>query len=403
MNLTDEQLIAALADEAVWFLESEPEPDPAILAAVRDAGARVEREDAAATAIVDSLLEGPREQWMARLNEHPEWRSAGLARKLCSMSYPALDRMPPDALVITEMAIDVAESVQPDAQLRGTAWRERAYALFYVGRFPEALAACDRADAAFEGCIGDDYERARVALTRALALRPLDRTGEAESHARWAANVFGEYGDIERVVLAVITGVQMLVKRNNYRAALDQLLELDAMHGDALSPQARATLEGNLGYCYRMLGDVERSIAHYQLASALHQELGSATESLRDRWNVAALLAVAGKTEEAYRALEQIRPQFVGFGMMSETDVLDLELIELLVAMERHDEAIAICLELRSRLAASGLATSTRALTAVAYLTEALESRAATAKAVRHVRDYVRRLPAEPELLFLPM
>jgi len=42
------------------------------------------------------------------------------------------------------MAIDVAECVQPDAQLRGTAWRERAYALFYAGHFPEALAACDR-------------------------------------------------------------------------------------------------------------------------------------------------------------------------------------------------------------------------------------------------------------------
>src|SRR5581483_3848799 len=344
------------------------------------------------------------------LNEHPEWRSAGLARKLSAQSYAALDRMPPDALEITAMAVDVAEHLDASQyleetrrQLLGTAWRERAYGLFYVGRFHEALAACDRADLAFEECIGGDYERARVALTRALALRPLDRIDEGEELVRWAAAVFREYGDVERVVLAVITGVQMLARRHQYRAAIERLREAEADHGDALSLQARATLEGNLAYCYRMLGDTGRAIAHYHLASVLHQELGSATEALRDRWNIAGLLMVAGDAAEALRALEAVRPELETFSMMSEVNVLDLERAELLVAMERFDEAIAICLALRTRLAESGLSTSTRALTAVAYLAEALQSRAATAKVVRHVREYVRRLPEEPELLFLPL
>ncbi len=410
MNLTDAQLIDALTDADVWSAGYENEPDASILAAVRDAAALVEDEDAAADAVLVSLLEGPREHWMKRLSEHPEWRSAGLSRKLSAQSYPALDRMPPDALAITELAVEVGQHLEAARysddvcrQLLGTAWRERAYALFYVGRFHESLTACDRADAAFAGCIGDDYERARVALTRALALRPLDRLDEAESLARWASNVFADYGDVERVVLAAITDAQMLAKRHDYRAALERLLEVEAAHGDELSAKARATLEDNLGYNYRMNGDVERSIARYGRAAALHEELGSATESLRVRWNLASLLMLTGKPEEALRALQEIRPELAAFAMMSEVGVLDLERTELLVAMERYDEAIAICLDLRSRLASSGLATSTRALTAVAYLTEALQSRAATTKIVQHVREYVKRLPAEPELLFLPM
>jgi tetratricopeptide (TPR) repeat protein len=402
-------IVDVLGREAAWdYCDLKDEPEPATVAALRAFATNMQREDEEAETYVAALLDGARETWMPRLHAHPEWRTAGVVRKLANLSYPTLDKMPPDAVEITNLAVEIADHLDPashvsdtSSRVRGTAWRERAYALFYVGRFPEALAACERADAAFAECVVDEYDRARVAVIRALSLKPLDRIRDGMLLADDAVAVFKKYGDEDRLVSAGMTAAQMHFKLSDYRSALEVLQPLIGLKTNVV-PYTRAMLENNIAYCYRHLGDNDASIRHYQICSAILDEIGSITEAVRVRWNIATLLVNVGRAADGLRELTSVRAEFGRLGMASERCLCALEIAELLSIDNRFEEAELLCHETCAQLASSGLGTTSRAMTAIAFLTEAMTSRAATAKLVRHVHEYIRRLPEEPNLLFAP-
>lgn len=403
-------IVDTLGCQAAWdYRELKSDPDPATVANLRAFANSMEREDEEAETYVAALLEGARETWMPRLRAHPEWRTAGVVRKLVADAYTALTKLPLDGVEMTSLAIEIAdhlvEEVYPKdtvARLRGHAWREHAYGLFYVGEFKQSLVACDRADAELSRCMVDEYDKARVAVVRALSLRPLDDVATGSSLTKGALHVFSNFGDTERLVAAAVAAAHMQFKVSDYKAALDLLVPIAAVHGDSLGTSARSILEGNLGHCYRQLGDIDSSICHYQIASALMAEIGSVTESLRVQWNVAMLLAGTGRTDEALVKLANIRAEFGRRNMSSEDCVVGLEMAELLIVQDRFNEAEALCVDVCRHLQDSGLGTTSRAMTAVAFLQEAVRSRRATRSLVRHVHEYVRRLPEEPNLLFAP-
>jgi len=403
-------IVRVLADEAPWDRsELKDEPDPSTVATLRAFATSMQREDEEAETYVAALLEGARETWMPRLRAHPEWRTAGVVRRLAAASYPALDKMPPDAVEITNLAIEIAEHLVPGAyvsdtvaRLRGAAWRERAYALFFVGRFHESLAACDRADAAFSECVVDEYDRARVAVIRALSLGPFDRLAEAASLATAAIKTFSGYADEARFVSASISAVHVQFKARDYKGALASLLRLSdgvGQHGDE---SLRALIAANLGFCYRELGNSEAALAQYALAASIHDANKSDSESARVRWNIAGLLTALGRTDEALAMFAVVRTEFDRLSMESEYVIAGLEVAELLLLQNRFEVAESVCREISARIEIAGLSNTSRALAAVGFLQEAMRSRRATVKLVRHVHDYVRRLPEEPNLLFAP-
>jgi len=82
------------------------------------------------------------------LQHNPEWRTAGVVRKVLSAVDDVNYTAPQQAVDLSVLATDIAESLDPTAyagdtvmKLRATAWRERAYALYYVGSYTESLAA----------------------------------------------------------------------------------------------------------------------------------------------------------------------------------------------------------------------------------------------------------------------
>ena len=82
----DFRTIAGLLSEAdVW--DSRPqsdEPSQATISNLRAFADRMTSEDERAAFLVKELLDGDRAQWMPRLRAHPEWRTAGVVRKLMS-------------------------------------------------------------------------------------------------------------------------------------------------------------------------------------------------------------------------------------------------------------------------------------------------------------------------------
>jgi len=142
------------------------------------------------------------------------------------------------------------------------------------------------------------------------------------------------------------------------------------------------------------------AVRHYEVASLIFDALGNHTEATRNRWNIGLILARDGRTADAAERFRKVIGEFDALSMCSEAALASLDLSELLLADGRFTEVDELCRSAMRSFDKSGVATSQRALTALAYIHEAARQRVASQSMVRHVREYIRRLPQEPTLLF---
>lgn len=399
----------ALRDPATWDKrELDEEPDVRTIRTLRAFAETTASDDAAAGRHLSTLLAGPREQWPATLAAHPEYRTAGTVRRLNAAVDHALNTMPADAVAITALAVDIAEHLDPAlvgsdvlARLRGSAWRERAYALYYTGQMAAAASAVATAASHLENCALAEYELGRLSVVEALVDRSLDRFPESRQAARRATRAFAEFGDERRTAAAGLAEAHSCFGAGAFHDALEILTRVERQLRGSDDAETHARALGNLGYCCWKLNRVEEALSHHEAAAAILDGLGIHTESVRIRWNIAAILAQAGRVDEALDRFEAIHLEFRRLGMASVATLVQLDAAELLLALGRYAEVEEICRGAMVEFAAAGFAHTERALTALALIKEAAANRTATPIMARQVRDYLRRLPEEPSLLFL--
>lgn len=385
------------------------DPVPATITNLRAFANRMAFEDAAAGAILPELMAGSREEWMPRLMAHPEWRTAGVVRRLVAETTRVVMTMPPDALEMAALSTEIADHLDPAssrsdtiARLRGAAWRDRAYALFYVGRFSDSLDAAARAEASLGSCVVNEYDRARVAVVRALALRAREDVAGARSAVRFSAETFTRFDDSTRLASARLAETHLLFTRGEYEAAKEILEDLEVRLRRTDDVDTHARVLGNLGYCYGKLGRLDDALRYNDAAAQLFETIGIHTESARLRWSVATILAGSGRVDEAQSRLARLKVDFDRLGMASEAALVSLDVAELLLARQEFEAVEGICREAMQSFQAAGIAYTARALTALSYIHEAAQLRTATPVLVKHVREYIRRLPQDGELLFAP-
>lgn len=402
------EIAGALTHEDVWDTrELDESPDPRTIANLRAFADEMSREDAFAAAHLSALLSGSRETWMANLDAHPELRTAGMVRALIAATDRALDTMPPDGVAMCELATAIADALPPTAyatdtvaKLRGAAWRERAYALFYVGRYTEAESAISTSEKHFSECVVSEYDLGRADIVHALVHRALDRDGEARAVAGEAVARLQPYEDLQRQVSAVTVQAQALMKMFDYSGALALLTDTVAKLGDRLSADTHARMLANIGLCERALGRYSEAIDRYQTAVLIFEDLGVLTEVARNRANIAVVLRDAGRPTEAARETHRAREIFERLGMASDVAVADLVLADIALTAGQFDRVEEFCRRAMEYLTAAGVPYGPRALTALAFVSEAARQRKLTPEVVRHVQGYIRELSGRPTLLY---
>ena len=103
-----------------------------------------------------------------------------------------------------------------------------------------------------------------------------------------SARTFEQHGDLNKTVSAKIAEAQLLVSRSLYAEAERLLLDVEPQVAAASTTriltrgywQTSANAAGGLGR-------VDRAIHYYDCASALLEDIGARTETVRIRWNVA--------------------------------------------------------------------------------------------------------------------
>jgi len=394
-------LTSALRDDSVWderVLSESPSTQTSNM--LRAFAQRTKVEDAEAATIVPKLIATP-----SMLQAHPEWRTAGVVRRLLAVVDEKNFSDPKLAADLAALAVEVAESLDATQyphdtvmKLRARAWRERAYALLYIGSFPESLAALDRTNAYLGMCMVSDYDQARAQMYRALIYRELEKFGEAIAIVRQARPVFIAYGDRKRVALADGTEAAVLMAMARFSEAL--AIELRIAADGSLDQESRACALSNAGLCYRELSQLGEAKRVFTQAITSFEELGLFSRRTMARWGLARVLADEGRFEQALALLRELQSEFQELGMSEDVALVSLRLADILLVLQRPAQAAEFCASAMEYFRRAGLTYSQPAMTALAYLREAAEQGTLNPAKVDKVRAFFKVLPKQPDLLF---
>src|SRR5881275_3064829 len=172
----DSELAELLRSPAVWQPTTPPRPPERVreMASLAD---RCAAEDAAAAELLDSLANTPGAWWRMAVMKSPVGRTAGVVRQLLERWRTERYKSPARALELTALAVDIANEISLTEypcdfviSMRADAWRDHAFVLQLLGRFPEAVAAVNEAERLLRETALPDYGLARIKLVRANIL-----------------------------------------------------------------------------------------------------------------------------------------------------------------------------------------------------------------------------------------
>jgi tetratricopeptide (TPR) repeat protein len=390
-----------LPDSDVW----ERSTGSASLDSLRAHGKRVAAEDEEAAALLEPYLRAPAQAAWQSFHAK-RYRTGGVVRKLIAHAATLHEREPLEALTFADTAIMIAEALPDDSytanavyELRGTAWKERANALRFLGRYDEGLESLRRAERAYRALTWPAFGLASVAYVRASILFEQQLYGEASEAASIAEQAFSALGDEEREMRAVNMRANIAFERGDTETAI-YLFRRVADHGeqrnDALWMARGAQALGN---CYLEARRPSEASVQLHTALLLFRELDQGTEITRTEWGVARLIMDGGKLDEAIRRLRAVITGFASAGMVTDAALAGLDLAEAFLAVGQVREIVALTRHLFRVFTDAGMLTG--ALTAIAYLKEAAESGQLTKADIEVVRGFLRRAERQPGLLFV--
>jgi tetratricopeptide (TPR) repeat protein len=332
--------------------------------------------------------------------------TAGMVKELLDRVRPTMDKeSPANALQVTAMAIEIANALDIVSyacdyvvKLRANAFRDHAYILSFMGRHLEALEFTERAKRLYDQVPLPEYDVARLALVKASILRSVDRPQEAIALAREAAETFLRFGDRTRYLSARTWEAAAVYQTGAVAEALEIWLSIE--REPDVESVARVQLLHNIGTSYATLNQPEQAVEHLQRAVAEYEVLGMETERTRSRWQLGQALVAASKVRDAVPLLRQTWREFDAFDMTADAALVALNLSEALLILGEPAEVPAICREIVARFTRAGM--TSRAMTALSFLREAIALGEATPSLIRHVYAFLQKLPDERPRLHPP-
>jgi len=396
----------ALAEPDSWL---DKETGNAGLEELRRFAARSAAEDQTATELL-AEFEAPesaaRFVW-ADLPARSAYRTGGVARRLCRIAYGMCEHQPLYALALAQAASRIATNL-PDTsyprrgihELRGESWKEQANALRFLGRFPEALAALDQAEAEYRRLPHEGIGLVNVQYVRASLLMEQDRLEEAEALATASAGAALVLGDTERFMRGRHLLGHILFERHDYAAAAqvwDGILQYGRARGDQLWI-AREELA--IGNCHLELDQAAEAGRSLHEALRIFTELNIPSEITRTEWALARLEFREGHGVQAMHRLREAVSQLSACGMLTDSALAALDLAEMLDASGRMREIPRLLNGVVSTFTEAGKLSG--ALAALAYLKSAAATGTLTPAMLTHVRRFLVAADRQPELLFGP-
>jgi tetratricopeptide (TPR) repeat protein len=394
---------ADLTDPGVW----EPLTGSATLDSLRTHGAALAAEDEEAEALLAQYLAAPARTAWKTLAAKRRYRTGGVVRRLIGHAQDLCRKEPLDALTFADAAVSIAESLPENAytaravyELRGSAWRARANALNFLGRFDEALEDCKRAERAYRELRSPGLGLATVAYLRGCIYFEQQRYTEALLSAETAERGFSHLGQDERQMWAVNLRANIAFEQRRLDTAL-VLFRQVYDYGEGLRDAGWIARGSHaLGSCHLERGDLSEASLQFHTALKLFRQIGEQTEVARAEWGIALLFVRSGKINDGIRRLRGVIVAFARAGMVTDAGLAGLDLAEALLAIDEAREIVALAKHLFEVFTSHGMLTG--ALAAIAFLQQAAEGGTLTKTDIETMRPFLRRAERQPQLLFVP-
>ena len=356
--------------------------------------ARLERERDGATDVVARYLrDTPVDEW-ARLAETPDLRNNAALEQMSEEVRKRLDRDNPSALAVANLETSIAESLHPHtypavilAQLRATAWRDRANALRSIARYDEALQSIDRAESILKDFASLAHDRAIVQLVKGMTLAQTGAFDEAHAILSESRLAFRDHNDMRRFQQAGLAEANALYEATRYdlaRRIYEELLD------DAVDLELQARIHNNLGYCATQLGDYVQANIHFSEAVAKFTDLGFTAEVPRTERGAGLVFIARGQTTSGLAHLHNARRDFTAAGMIEEAALCALNIAAVLANRGDIEEARSLMQNVADEFAAAGLDQD--AIAAVVRLRDTIDMDDATVEAVRTVHAMIEEI-----------
>ncbi|MFI7077751.1 hypothetical protein ACIBO1_10720 [Micromonospora sp. NPDC049903] len=234
-----------------------------------------------------------------------------------------------EAYALAHTAADFLDE-HGDARQRAAAHDRLAVVLAQQARWPEALAASERAA---DGA-GDPFLAARIALHRAHILEQLDDEDAFRAGAEQAHRLAQEAGVPELIATAALAHARVAQDPAEAVAACDEAL---AHAGDALLLPARVTRARALIAAQR----ADEAVEDFAEAVALCVERGEAGDAYL-RWELATAYRVAGRLGEAAEVAEEAVTGLDRLGHQADADAARHMLAGVYQGLGEIDAALAL-------------------------------------------------------------
>lgn len=272
--------------------------------------------------------------------------------------------------------------------LHGRALRLQANGLWMTGAVPAARATLGEALNILSQAPAGAIESGHVHLFEAYILSEAGDRDNALRLVRKAADEYAAQGDAKGMLQArLMEGVirfdcQAFAEA---RAVFEEALPLAEAVRDE---RGRAMALGSLGHCARCLGHGDVALAYYAQALPIFDALGMSIDRQKILWALAKLSAQEGRTDSAVQQFAAIREDFLRRGMLLSAASIALDLVEVLITINRTDIMIGWCKDLVRTFSAAGMPPY--ALRALAYLRVAAEEGKLDVQVLGRVRADVR-------------
>lgn len=349
------------------------------------------------------LEETPRAEWPT-LADHPAARTCGALDKLKFILDEKLSTDPTCALEVAELAVGIAENLPGSypaitlAQYRAAAIKDYGKTLAALARYDEAFEQFSRAEAYLDDFGFLAYDLAVIRLNLAITYLDIARYADAQPLLTECKRVFDSYGDENLAVLSAFYQGLVLQRLHRYREARRRYVPL--LKSSGILMDTRAAIHQTIGLCSIAIDDYAAAEQNLTSAIALHKELGQVVNVAKDEYARGILLLRQGLLREATEHLRPARHQFLKHNLIEEAGLCGLHMVETYLALGEADRAERLARTIMREFLAASL--STRAITALGYLSEAIASREVSPRLATNVREYVVSLRLSPEREFQP-
>jgi tetratricopeptide (TPR) repeat protein len=370
-----------------------PSRAQARLAEFLETAERLKNERAAAGGVLETVEATPPESWPS-LAALPEFQTNAALERLGDEVRRRLDRNPREALALAELATTIADALPATmypavtlAQIRAMAWKDRANALRFLGRYDDTFEALARADQILDKHVALGLDRAVVDLVKALALVDVGHFDEARAIAITCGSVFLAHGDLTRALYAGEIEAHVLYEERRYsdaQALYKSLLDVAVAAEDKIE---EARLHNNLGYCSMHTDRFSDATVHFSHAIATFTDLGYQTEVTRTHRGAGLLMIAKGQVRNGIEHLQSARELFAQAGMFEEAALCGLSIAEALLS--RGDEADAVTIVSDVARQFRDAAIERRVIDAVTALEHEIANSETPAEAVRNVYSII--------------